>query len=286
MGASSKTVSTTGKDGAITPDNTNDKRKGALDLSGDYAQSESRRGVVVQAGTGGAQLAAGGDLAMQGGSVKSGGDVALTAAGDMRLDTATSTANALGGSLIAAQATSRNTVNTDKDMSGGKKGAGIQGGTNEKNQGTAINSGGQVVLKSGGATSMTNTESTARRGVVTDAGKGVRTTTVKDRNELLNLGVSSKNSSAGAPLAKGAAKTPATPPAAPSTSPAQPAAAGNAKVQGPASAVAPPDVKAKTPSAWKAGQKAAPKKPAKQAKPIIGETRKAAAKTGPTVSLP
>ena len=282
LGASSKTVSTTAKDGATTPDNTADKRKGALDLSGDYAQSDSRRGVVVQAGTGGAQLGAGGDLAMQGGSVKSGGDVALTAAGDMRLDTATSTANSLGGSLIAAQVTSRNTVNTDKDMSGGKKGAGIQGGTNETNQGTAINSGGQVVLKSGGATSMTNTESTARRGVVTDAKKGVKTATVKDRNEVLNLGVSSKNSSAGAPLAKETA----TAPAAPSTSPAQPADAGNGKAPGPATAAAPTGVKAAAPGAWKAGQKAAPKKPAKQAKPTIGETRKAAAQTGAKVSSP
>jgi filamentous hemagglutinin len=267
LGAGSKTVSTLGKDGATAPDNTADTRKGALDLSGDYEKSESRRGVTVQAGAGGAQLAAGRDLAMQGGSVKSGGDVALTAAGDMSLGTATSTANSIGGSLNAAQATTRNTVSTDKDESEGKKGAGIRGGINENHQGTAINSGGQVVLKSGGATSMTNTETAATRGVVTEAGKGVSTNTVKDRNEVLNLGVSSKNSSAGAPLAKEAA--PAWTPASPSKD--STADAGNGKAQGPAIGAA--RAKAGKP----AGHKPAPKKPVKQAKPVIGEARKAAA---------
>jgi filamentous hemagglutinin len=289
LGASSKTVSTIGKDSATTPDNTTDKRKGALDLSGDYTQSESRRGVVVQAGNGGAQLAAGGDLAMQGGSVKSAGDVALTAAGDLRLETATSTANSLGGSLNAAQATSRNTVNTDKDVSGGKKGAGIRGGIDEKNQGTAITSGGQVVLKSGGATSMTNTESTGGRGVVTEAGKGVKTATVKDRSEVLNLGVASKNSSAGTPLAKG--KEPAWVAAKPSGagSPARPSAAGTGAAGAPVIGAARAEAKGgKTPpdkTAWKATPKK-PVKPIKPARPVIGEARKAAVQAGPAAPLP
>lgn len=307
LGASSKTVSTMGKDGATTPDNTTDKRKGALELSGDYAQSESRRGAVVQAGTGGAQLAAGADLAMQGGSVKSGGDVALTAAGALRLETATSTANSLGGSLNAAQATSRNTVSTDKDASGGKKGAGIRGGIEEKNQGTSITSGGQAMLKSGGTTSMTNTESTAQRGVVTDAGKGVRTATVKDRSEVLNLGVSAKNSSTGAPLATGKGAGSATVKPSGAGSPARPSDAGTgaagasaigapqanakagAKAAGPVTGAARADAKGgKTPpvkAAWKATPKK-PVKPIKPAGPVIGETRKAAGQTGPAASLP
>jgi hypothetical protein len=212
-----------------------------------------------------AQLAAGRDLTVQGGSVKSGGDVALTAAGDMRLETATSTTNSIGGSINAAQATTRNTVSTDKDEAEGKKGAGIRGGTNENHQGTAINSGGQVVLKSGGAATMTNTETTAARGVVTEAGKGVTTATVKDRNEVLNLGVSAKNSSAGAPLAKETA---------PAWTPKDSAAdAGNGKAQGPAIGTARTGAKAGKPAA----HKPAPKKPVKQAKPVIGEARKAAA---------
>jgi hypothetical protein len=173
----------------------------------------------------------------------------------MRLETATSTTNSIGGSINAAQATTRNTVSTDKDEAEGKKGAGIRGGTNENHQGTAINSGGQVVLKSGGAATMTNTETTAARGVVTEAGKGVTTATVKDRNEVLNLGVSAKNSSAGAPLAKETA--PAWTPASPSKD----------------SAAAPAGAKA----GKHAAHKPAPKKPVKQAKPVIGGARKAAA---------
>nr|WP_314623230.1 hemagglutinin repeat-containing protein [uncultured Noviherbaspirillum sp.] len=307
LGASSKTVSTMGKDGATTPDNTTDKRKGALDLSGDYALSESRRGAAVQAGAGGAQLAAGKDLSMQGGSVKSGGDVALTAAGDLRLDTATSTSSSLGGSLSAAQLSRRNTVDTDKDVSGGKKGAGIRGGIDEKNQGTAITSGGQAVLRSGGTTSMTNTESTARQSVVTDAKKGVRTATVKDRSEVLNLGVSTKNSSTGAPLATGKGAGSATVKPSGAGSPAKPSDAGTgaagasatgapqanakagAKVSGPVIGAARADAKGgKTPpakAAWKATSKK-PVKPIKPAGPVIGETRKAAGQAGPAASLP
>jgi hypothetical protein len=250
----------------------------------------------VQAGAGGATLAAGRDLGMQGGSVKSDGDVALTATGNVTLDKATSTTNSIGGSLNAAQATTRNTVSTDKDESAGKKGAGIRGGINESHQGTAINSGGQVVLKSGGATSMTNTETAAVLGTVTEAGKGVTTATVKDRNDVLNLGASVKNSSKGAPLAKPAApvwkpatpaKEPAWKPAAPTGNgqAAQPAGAGKApgSVIGTARAAA----KAATPAVTKAVRPPAVKKPAKPPKPVIGQARKAPPRPAtPPPSLP
>jgi filamentous hemagglutinin len=285
LGAGSKTVSTLDKDGAATPDNTADTRKGAFALSGDYAKSDSRRGATVQAGAGGAELAAGRDLAMQGGSVKSAGDAALTAAGDMRLETATSTSNSIGASFGAAQSTTRNTVSTDKDESEGKKSAALRGGTSETNQGTAINSGGQIVLKSGGATGMTNTEATAARGVVTEAGKGVKTATVKDRNDVLNLGVSSKNSSTGAPLAK--ENAPAWTPAAPAreSSAAKPSDSAKNTSQGPVIGAARESAKARTPVAHKAAQKTASKKPVK-ARPVIGEARKTAAQAKAASPLP
>ena len=302
LGAGSKTVSSLGKDGAATPDNTAGSRSGALDLSGDYAKSDSRRGATVQAGAGGAQLAAGRDLTMQGGSVKSAGDAALTATGDLRLETATSTANAIGGSLGAAQATTRNTVSTDKDASEGKKGAGVRGSTEEHNQGTAINSGGQVTLKSGGAASLTNTETSAARGVVTEAGKGVSTATVKDRSDVLNLGVSSKNSSTGAPLPK--EKAPAWTPATPAqsaqpgrSSAARPSDAGSGKPPGPVIGAAREVAKeqgpvigsARTKAGTAAAQKAAPKaarKTARHPRPVTGEARKAAAPSRAVAPLP
>ena len=295
LGAASNTVSTLGKDGSATPDNAARTRTGALDLSGDYEKSDSRRGATVQAGAGGATLAAGRDLGMQGGSVKSDGDVALTAGGNVNLDKATSTTNSIGGSLDAAQATTRNTVSTDKDESAGKKGAGIRGGINESHQGTAIVSGGQAVLKSGGATSMTNTETTAARGTVTQAGKGVTSATVKDRNDVLNLGASVKNSSKGAPLAKPAAPVwkPATPAKQPSWKPATPPGNGQAVQpagagKGPGSVIgtARATAKAATPTVSKAVTPAA-KKPAKPQKPVIGQARKAPPRPAtPPPSLP
>jgi hypothetical protein len=204
LGAGSKTASTQGKDGQATPNNTADDRSAGLELSGDYAKSESRRGGAVQAGAGGAQLSAGRDLEMEGGRVKSGGDVALAAGGELKLGTATSTASSIGGSLQAGRESARNTVRTDKDSTESKLGASVRGGVNESNEGTAINSGGQVRLQSGGQTSMTNTTTNAARGTFTDAAKGVKTALKKDRNEVLNLGASKKTQSGGAPVAPAA----------------------------------------------------------------------------------
>jgi filamentous hemagglutinin len=308
LGAASKAVSTLDKDGGATPDNSAKTREGALDLSGDYAKSDSRRGATVLAGAGGAALAAGRDLAMQGGSVKSGGDAALTAGGNLALDKATSTTNSIGGSLNASQASTRNTVSTDEDKSAGKKGAGIRGGINENHEGTAISSGGRVALKSGGTTSMTNTETTAARGTVVEAGKGASSATVKDRNDVLNLGASVKNSGAGAPLAKSddqapkpataardQAWKPATPARDPAWKPAAPSKAENAaqaadagKAQaGPVIGAGRSTAKAAAPAAHKTVAPPAVKKPAKHPKPLIGHARKAPPRpAGPPPSLP
>ena len=226
LGAGSTTASTLGKDGQATPDNKTDTRSAGLELSGDYARGESRRGGAVQAGAGGAQLSAGRDLALEGGSVKSGGDVALAAGGDLRLGAATSTASSIGGSLQAGRESARNTVTTDKDATENKLGASVRGGVNESNEGTAITSGGQVRLQSGGQTSMTNTTTKAARGAVTDAAKGVTTTTRKDRNDVLNLGASKKTESGGTPV------TPVTPPA-PAAAPARAAEPAVKKTPGP-----------------------------------------------------
>ena len=90
-----------------------------------------------------------------------------------------------------------------------KGGLSTRGGISETNEGTAINSGGQVRLQSGGATSMTNTTTNAKGGTVIAADKGVKTATVKDRNEVLKLGASKRSDTGGTPVA--AAPTPAQP---------------------------------------------------------------------------
>jgi hypothetical protein len=147
---------------------------------------------------------------------------------------------------------------------------------------------------------MTNTETTAARGTVTEAGKGVTSATVKDRNDVLNLGASVKNSSKGAALAKPAApvwkpatpaKQPAWKPAAPAGNgqAAQPAGAGAAKGPGPAPVIgnARTAAKAATPAVAKAVPPPAAKKPAKRPKPVIGQARKAPPRpVGPPPSLP
>ena len=255
LGGSSTTTSTLGKDGQATPTNTADTRSAGLELSGDHAKSESRRGGVVQAGAEGAKLSAGRDLAMEGGSVKSGGDVGLAAGGDLNLKAATSTASSIGGSLQAGRESARNTVATDKDSTVSKLGAGVRGGINESNEGTAINSGGQVRLQSGGQTSMTNTGTNAARGTVIDAAKGVKKATVADRKEVLNLGVSKKTESGGTPVA---------PAAKPAWTAATPAKAGEPAIK-----------KAQGPVIGGARKPAVAKK--KDARPVLAQTRKPAA---------
>ena len=231
LGAMSTNKSTLDQDGKATPTDAADMRSAGLGLSGDIAKSESRRGNVVQAGAGGTQLAAGRDLAMEGGSVKSEGDVTVKAGGELSLATATSTASSIGGSLNAGRTTERNMVDTDKDTTMNKAGLSTRGGINEINEGTAINSGGQVRLASGGATSMTNTATNARAGTTVAAGKGVTSVTVKDRSEVLNLGASKRSDTGGTPVAAAPAKpwTAASPSTA--SDPALPAV--TAKAQGP-----------------------------------------------------
>ncbi len=190
---------------------------------------------------------------MEGGSVKSGGDVALAAGGELKLGTATSTASSIGGSLQAGRESARNTVTTDKDSTESKLGVSVRGGVNESNEGTAINSGGQVRLQSGGLTSMTNTTTKAARGAVTEAAKGVKTVTRKDRNEVLNLGVSKKTESGGTPAA-----------------PAKPAWTAAT----PAKAVEPAAKKAPGPVIGGARKPAAKKK---EVKPMLAQARKPAA---------
>ncbi|MET0962203.1 MAG: hemagglutinin repeat-containing protein [Noviherbaspirillum sp.] len=214
IGGMNNVTSALGKDPKATPGEKADTRSAGLELSGDHAISETRRGGTVQAGAGGAQLMAGRDLGMEGGSIKSGGDAALTAGGDINLKTAASTASSIGGSLQAGHESERNTAKPDKDSSESRLGASLRGGVSESHEGMAINSGGQLRLESGGQTSMSNTGINAARGAVTDAAGGVRTATVKDPKEILNLGASKKSETGGtsvapAPQAPWKAATPA-----------------------------------------------------------------------------
>ena len=273
LGATSMNKSTLDEDGKATPAGAADMRSAGLGLSGDIAKGETRRGNVVQAGIGGAQLSAGRDLAMEGGSVKSGGDVALKAGGELTLGTATSTASSIGGSLNAGRKTTRNMVDTDKDTTMTKGGLSTRGGISETNEGTAINSGGQVRLQSGGATSMTNTTSNAKAGTTIAASKGVKTATVKDRNEVLKLGASKRSDTGGTPVA--------TKPATPRT------AARPTKADGPAQ---PADAATTATTGSKPPVIAATRKPAtekkKEVKHVRAQTRRQAPPKEPPPPVP
>lgn len=171
--------------------------KANLEAAANHVDKTTSRGGSITAGAAGVALAAGGNASMEGATVKSGGDLAVAAGGDLTIDTARSTTRSAGASLGLGGSDKSNTVRTDKNASAQSLDLAAHSGSKETHGAAKLDARGAVALGSGGKTSLVNTE------VKADAGTGIRAASMEKRavgntDSTINVGASVSRQAGGA----------------------------------------------------------------------------------------
>jgi hypothetical protein len=171
-------------------------KKGGLELGVNHADNKTRKGGSNEAGEGGLRVNAGGNAGFEGAEMKSGGDIAVAAGGDVAIDTARSTRQSAGASLGLDGVDKRNTVNTDKDLRTGQIDAAAHSSNKETHQASTMEAGGAVAIQSGGRTELVNAEMKAAGGTGISA-SSVERRKVENSESVVNMGISVSRERAG-----------------------------------------------------------------------------------------